>query len=111
MYDVSDLDISDAMQGYDENEFDDGESLRTLKILAARFHTSRKMLLCGLLALEADGEGADLLRWTTAVEVLRSLNEFTTASYKRLQAILGELECKEARNRLHCTTCSICSRR
>lgn len=94
MYDINDLDMSDALQGFTEGEFDDAESLRTLKVLAARFHTTRKMLLCALLALDANGEGSDLLRWTTAVEVLRNLNETTRAAFQKLQGILSEAECK-----------------
>ncbi|KAG6017501.1 hypothetical protein E4U43_001037 [Claviceps pusilla] len=92
MYDINDLDISDALQGFIETEFEDSESLRTLKILAARFHTTRKMLLCALLALDANGEGSDLLRWSTAVEVLRRLNESTRGAYDNLRAILSEAQ-------------------
>ncbi|KAG5953545.1 hypothetical protein E4U53_005007 [Claviceps sorghi] len=92
MYDINDLDISDALQGFSEKEFEDSESLRTLKILAARFHTTRKMLLCALLALDANGEGSDLLRWTTAVEVLRSLNESTQRAFDNLRSILSEAQ-------------------
>ncbi|KAJ6445850.1 proliferating cell nuclear antigen [Purpureocillium lavendulum] len=92
MYDVSDLDMSDALQGFSEEEFDDPESLRTLKILAARFHTTRKMVLCALLAFDANGESTDLLRWSTAVESLRRLNVTTKESYARMQSILSEEE-------------------
>ncbi|KJZ77878.1 hypothetical protein HIM_02515 [Hirsutella minnesotensis 3608] len=92
MYDISDLDISDALQGYNETEFEDSESLRTLKILAARFHTVRKMLLCALLALDANGEGTELHRWGTVVETLRGLNSCTTASYDKVRALLSEEE-------------------
>lgn len=98
MYDINDLDMSDALQGFSETEFEDSESLRTLKILAARFHTTRKMLLCALLALDANGEGSDLLRWTTAVEVLRNLNASTKAAFDKLQNILTEAECKNYPN-------------
>ncbi|EON96922.1 putative proliferating cell nuclear antigen protein [Phaeoacremonium minimum UCRPA7] len=92
IYDISDLDISDALQGFKESEFEDTESLRTLKIVAARFHTMRKMFLCALLALEAHGDNSDFLRWTTAVEGLRVLNEATSESYERLRTILSEEE-------------------
>ncbi|KAG6039228.1 hypothetical protein E4U41_003040 [Claviceps citrina] len=92
MYDINELDIRDALQGFSENEFEDPESLRTLKILAARFHTTRKMLLCALLALDANGEGSDFLRWNTVVEVLQGLNESTRRAYDRLQSILSEAE-------------------
>ncbi|KAJ4163867.1 hypothetical protein LMH87_005571 [Akanthomyces muscarius] len=90
MYDISDFDIQDARQGYNENEFEDSESLRTLKILAARFYTMRKMLICAMLALDASGERNDLLRWTAAVEALQELNKTTKAAYKRIQDILSE---------------------
>lgn len=93
IYDISDFDLSDAMQGFSEDEFDDLESLRTLKILAARFYTIRKIFLCSLLALEANGDDNDLMRWTTAVEALRSLRETTAAAFERLRGILVEEEC------------------
>ncbi len=94
MYDVSDFDISDSRLGFNAAEFDDLESLRTLKILAARFHTTRKMLLCALLALDANGEAKDLLRWTAAVESLKSVNITTKSVFEKLQGILSEEECK-----------------
>lgn len=90
IYDISDLDMSDAMQGYSESEFEDMESLRTLKIVASRFHVLRKMFLCALLSMEAQGDDSDFLRWTTVEESLRTLNEATITSYKRVGDILGE---------------------
>lgn len=92
IYDISDLDMSDASQGYTEKEFEDMESLRTLKIVASRFHIMRKMFLCALLSMEAKGDETDFLRWSTVVESLRMLNEATTESYERLKSILGEEE-------------------
>lgn len=90
IYDISDLDMSDALQGYSESEFEDMESLRTLKIVASRFHILRKMFLCALLSMEAQGDETDFLRWSTVVESLRLLNEVTTESYERLKSILGD---------------------
>lgn len=94
IYDISDLDISDAVRGFDQSEFDDPESLRTLKIAAARFHTARKLFLCALLALEANGDNLDLLRWTTAVEALRRLNGCTEDACRKLQEVLGDEACE-----------------
>lgn len=93
MYDVSDFDVSDALQGPGEADSDDAESLRALKVLAARFHTTRKMLLCGLLALDAGGQGGELLRWGAAVEALRELNAATRTSYDGVRVILSEQQC------------------
>ncbi|KAL5596878.1 uncharacterized protein BROUX77_006826 [Berkeleyomyces rouxiae] len=92
IYDVSDLDMSDALQGFSSIELEDGESLRMLKILAARFQTIRKMFLCSLLALDAKSESDDLLRWTTVVEALRTLNESTQTAFDRLSNILSDDE-------------------
>jgi hypothetical protein len=96
IYDISDFDISDAMQGFSDKEFDDPESLRSLKIAAARFHIIRKLLLCALLAFEAAGDNTDFLRWSTAVDGLRTLNQVTTQSFERVRQILGEGESKPA---------------
>ncbi|PHH63717.1 hypothetical protein CDD81_5589 [Ophiocordyceps australis] len=92
IYDITDFDISDALQGFNETELDDAESLRALKVLAARFHTNRKMLLCALLALDSNTSrgAAELQRWTTAVEALRNLNTCTKSSYDKIGGILSE---------------------
>lgn len=94
IYEISDFDISDANRGFSDDEFDDPESLRALKIVASRFHTVRKVFLCALLALDASGENQDLLRWTTAVEALRSLNATTSTAHVKLRDILSEEESK-----------------
>lgn len=95
MYDVSDFDIADALQGFSEEQFDDAESLRTLKILAARFHTMRKIFLCALLALDVrDGTDEDRLRWTTVAEGLQGLTAVTRECYERVRSILVEEQCK-----------------
>ncbi|PFH59763.1 hypothetical protein XA68_11918 [Ophiocordyceps unilateralis] len=92
LYDVGDFDMSDALQGYCETEFEDPESVRSLKILTARFHTTRKMIFCALLALDANGEAIELLRWGAAYEALRGLNTTTKACYDRMRAMLSEEE-------------------
>lgn len=95
IYEISDFDISDANRGFSDDEFEDPESLRALKIVASRFHTVRKVFLCALLALDASGEGQELLRWTTAVEALRTLNTATSAAHTKLRDILSEEERKQ----------------
>ncbi|KAF5582497.1 hypothetical protein FPANT_8520 [Fusarium pseudoanthophilum] len=90
IYDITDFDMSDARQGLSDEDLDDPESLRTLKILAARFSTIRKLFLCALLALDASSDANDLLRWTTAVESLLSVNSSTQTAHARIQSILSE---------------------
>lgn len=90
IYDINDFDMLDARRGFGEEEFDDLESLRTLKIHTARFFIMRKLFLCALLALDANGDTNDLLRWTTAVEALRTLNASTRSANDLVQEILSE---------------------
>lgn len=94
IYEISDFDMSDANRGFKEDEFEDPESLRSLKIATSRFHTVRKVFLCSLLALDASGESQDLLRWTAAVESLRTLNGSTKMAYAKMRDILSQEECK-----------------
>ena len=94
IYDVSDVDFSDAMLGYSDTEFEDLDSLRVLKILAARFHTARKIFLCCLMALDANGGKSDYPRWRTAVMEIRELSAMTSDLEQRLRGILSEEESK-----------------
>lgn len=92
IYDISDSDFTEAMSGYSEAEFEDAESLRVLKIIAARFDITRKIFLCCLMALEADGGKPDFIRWTTAVDEIHALAIVTGEAEERLRRILGEEE-------------------
>jgi hypothetical protein len=92
IYDVSDTDFSEAMLGYSEGEFDDAESVRVLKILAARFHTTRKIFLCCLMALDAHGGRPDVIRWSTAIDIIHGAIAVTVEAEERLRRILSEEE-------------------
>lgn len=94
IYDISSSDHDDAMLGYNADEFDDFDSLRVLKILAARFHIMRKILLCCLMALEAKSGGPDFQRWSTAVDTIRGVTAVTGTAEDRLRRILVEEESK-----------------
>lgn len=92
IYDISDIDFSEAMLGYSEVEFEDPDSLRVLKILAARFQTLRRIFFCSLMALDASGEESDLYRWQSAVDEIRALGKITSEAEERLSRILNEEE-------------------
>ncbi len=94
IYDISDCDFTEAMSGYSEEEFEDSESVRILKILAARFYTSRKMFLCCLMALDAHGGKPDFNRWSTAVDEIHGVGVVTGDAEDRLCRILREEESK-----------------
>jgi Mysoin-binding motif of peroxisomes len=94
IYDISDTDFLEAMLGYSDTEFDDIESVRVLKILAARFHTARKIFMCCLMALDAHGGKPDFLRWSSAVDEIRGTRAVTDEAEVRLREILTEEESK-----------------
>ena len=94
IYDVSDMDVSEALLGYSDEGLEDLDSLRVLKIIAARFFIIRKIFLCCLLALDANGEKSDFLRWTAAVDEIHGVNVVTEAAENRLHGILNEEESK-----------------
>lgn len=94
IYDISGVDFGEAMLGYSEAEFEDPDSLRVLKILAARFQTMRKVFLCCLMALDANGERADFSRWKSAVDEITGLEDATRIAEEQLNCILSEEESK-----------------
>lgn len=103
VYDITDFDVSDAMQGFPEVATEEAESLRVLKIAAARFHTIRKLLLCALLAFEATGDNSDFVRWSTAAQCLSQLSSLTGDCYERLRLILSDEESEFHPILLHAT--------
>ncbi|KAK0118759.1 hypothetical protein ONS95_007641 [Cadophora gregata] len=92
IYDISNVDFSEAMLGYSDAEFEDTESVRVLKILAARFYTTRKIFLCCLMALDAHGGKPDFVRWSTAVDEIHATSVVTGDAGERLHRILSEQE-------------------
>jgi hypothetical protein len=92
IYDISDTDFTEASLGYSDSEFEDPESVRVLKILASRFFMSRKIVLCCLLALDANGGKPDFLRWSTAVDEIQGITSSTSEVEGRLHRILSEEE-------------------
>ena len=92
IYDISDEDFTEAMLDYSDAEFEDPESLRVLKILTARFHTSRKIFLCCLMALDAHGGKPDFLRWSTAIDEIHGVCTVTGSAEVRLRRFLSDEE-------------------
>jgi hypothetical protein len=95
IYDIQMADLEEAELGFDNNkDLGDLESLRALKTLLHRLHTIRRVFLCSLLAIDADGGHADYTRWGLAVEQLRSLGNLIAELAGELRKILAEAERK-----------------
>ncbi|KAI9720455.1 MAG: hypothetical protein M1812_002961 [Candelaria pacifica] len=92
IYDISTSDIEEAGLAYSYDEFDDAEALKALKALLYRLLVTRKMILCCLLALEADGGKPDFTRWSTAVEQIGDLSAATVGVSSKIRRILSEGE-------------------
>jgi hypothetical protein len=92
VYDISNPDLQEAAQGYSESEFEDPETLKVLRTLQYRLSTLRRVYLCSLLALEADGGKPDFARWSTTVDSMLSVAAPVGACAEKVNRILGEEE-------------------
>ena len=93
IYEISRTDLEDVefITEADRLELKAADSLHDLKGCIHKFHIVRKLVLCTLLALDADGGEADLVRWPKAVETMQGLTRLTM----KMTADLDELLCKE----------------
>ncbi|KAK4629248.1 hypothetical protein CLAFUW4_08032 [Fulvia fulva] len=93
VYDISTADARDTLSVDALSVLeDDPESLKSLRVLSYRAGIVRRVLLCSLMALEADGGKPDNYRWQIAIDVMRNLNKAVSASTERLRIILSETE-------------------
>lgn len=92
VYDITSQDMQEAFLGYSEGEFEDGETLKALRILQYRLISIRRILLCSLLALEAEGDKSDFHRWRTATESMKHIAEMSGAWCEKFNKILSEEE-------------------
>ncbi|OBT45317.1 hypothetical protein VE00_04062 [Pseudogymnoascus sp. WSF 3629] len=92
IYDITTIDMQEALTEYTKDEFEDYESLRVLKILISRFVTLRKLFLCCLLALEADGGKEDFTRWRTALDEIKGLSDVASIADGRVRSVFEQEE-------------------
>lgn len=92
VYDITYQDIQEAQLSFSTVEFEDKDSLKTLRILQARLGTLRQVLLCSLLSLEAEGGPADFARWRVAVDAMDSLARLTGENAEQINQLLAAEE-------------------
>jgi len=92
VYDISNPDLQDAKLGYSEEEFEDAETLKALRILQYRLAILRRVYLCSFLALEADGGKIDFSRWSTAVDSMQAVARLAGEWGEKFNNILAEEE-------------------
>lgn len=94
IYEISPSDLRDIELGESEASSEDDETLKSLKASLYRLHTVRRIFLCSLLALDADGGKPDFARWGIAVQEMQRLALMTAESTEKLNKILSEEERK-----------------
>jgi hypothetical protein len=90
VYEITYQDITEAYLGFSTTEFEDAESLKALRILQARLNILRRVALCALLSMEADGARPDFTRWRTAVETMDRLAAVNGDWAEKMNKLLDE---------------------
>ena len=93
IYEISRTDLEDAavIADADVLEIEAADTLHDLKLGIERLHILRKLVLCALLALDADGGQLDFVRWPAAIEAMSGLSSLTS----RFVAHVDEALCEE----------------
>ncbi|KAI6881508.1 hypothetical protein KC334_g16584 [Hortaea werneckii] len=95
-FEVYDISSQDAKEASGENSLsvleDDAESLKSLRVLSYRMGVLRRVTLCSLMSLEADGGKPDFYRWRVTIEAMQTISNILAPSARRLQQILNEME-------------------
>lgn len=96
IYEISRTDLEDAelVANIEPAEIEDADTLQDLKVGLQKLHMLRKLVLCTLLAFEADGSKSDFRRWSIAVEMMSSITSLTARMISNIDAVMGEEEGK-----------------
>lgn len=96
IYEISRTDLDNAEEFANVESFDSEEanSLTALKIALQKLHMIRKLFLCSLLALDADGGKSDFPRWAVASDTMRHISAETAKMTRTIDDILREEESK-----------------
>ena len=99
IYEISRTDLEDIelIAKADPSDLEAADSLNDLKGDIHKFHIARKLVLCTLLAIDADGGKVDFIRWPKAIETMQGLTRLTF----KVAAHVDELLCKEQGGMLH----------
>ena len=95
IYEISQSDIQE-IEGIalgNETVLEDAETLKVLKVGLQRLQLVRKLFLCSLLALDADGGKPDFARWAAAIEMMQRLSSRSADAAEGLDSILSEEGC------------------
>lgn len=95
-FEVYDINSQDAREASGPEALsvldDDGESLKSLRVLSYRSGVLRRVMLCSLMALEADGGKPDFLRWRVANDAMEKEARAVGQCAEKLHQCLLDME-------------------
>lgn len=99
IYEISRTDLEDAelVANVEPADIVDADTLHDLKVGLQKLHILRKLVLCTLLALNADGSKSDFRRWSVAVEMMCNFSSLTVRMISNIDEVMGEEEGKTGR--------------
>lgn len=93
IYDISAIDAREAAGPAALEVLEgDAESLKSLRVLSYRAGVLRRVALCSLMALEADGGKPDFARWRLANEAMEGMTRAIGPSAEKVQQCLSDME-------------------
>lgn len=102
IYEISRSEILEAERMKDIATADPSEeTLRAFKMNLLKMHLARKLFLCSLLALGADGGNVDFPKWSTAARIIIALSVETSKAIQEVDDILGAGEGRETTIKSH----------
>lgn len=96
IYEISRIDREDAelVANVNISEIEDADTLQDLKVGLQKLQVMRKLFLCTLLALDADGSKSDFQRWSIATENMNSVSSLTIKMIRNIDEAMGDEEGK-----------------
>ncbi len=94
IYEISrtDMELAAEIVGAGESEMEEADTLKALKYQLQNLHIVRKLFLCSLLALDADGGKPDFARWSAATEMMSRISVESKKMALYVEDVLGEEE-------------------
>ena len=94
IYEISLTDMEDAelVANVNASDIEDADTLQDLKVGLQKLHIIRKLFLCTLLALDADGSKPDFQRWSIATETMNRVSSLTSKMVFNIDKVLGDEE-------------------
>ncbi|KAL8781532.1 MAG: hypothetical protein Q9194_000294 [Teloschistes cf. exilis] len=89
MYEITRTDMLEVESLKDTESLHSGEeTLLSFKVGLQKLHLARKLFLCSILALSADGGRTDVAKWTTATKTMNTLSKQTSKATQTLDEVL-----------------------